>query len=230
MFIDPDSMASPQSDPHSDGTLSTEATAALVQGDWFPQIAPGVAARTLDLLRGWRRETRRAELAHSRATDVLSRRHFAVGGVATVLGATVSAGAFATLQGDRAPLGVRLGAAVIAAAAAGLIALQTYLNYGGRAEANRRASRAYDGLGHEMDQLLSGSLSALSSARLDRIRREFARAADAAPNVGPSAWRWAERELAIEEQCHGSTDASAARTPTVLARNCWPHRRSAPGT
>lgn len=191
---------------------STDATADVVLSDGIlPQVVEDPSATAIDLLRNWRRATCVADLAHSRATDVLSRRNSVLGALATVFGAIVSAGAFTTLQVDRAPVGVRLGAAIVAAAAAALIGLQTYMNYGARAERHRRTSREYDRLLHKMDELLSDSPSTVRNERLDRIRREFAQVADAAPNVGPSAWRWADRAVASEEQRECANDASMAR-------------------
>jgi hypothetical protein len=159
-------------------------------------------------LRIWRRDARTANVAHLRATDSLSWRDFALGGLTAFLSAVVGAGVFASLQGSQAPLGVRIGAGALALAAAGMAALGPYLNYGRRAERHRQASRAYGNLVREIDQALEGP-NELSAAVVTAIREKIDKVDAAAPNVPPAIWTWAVGAVRKEEGAPATVDASS---------------------
>lgn len=160
-------------------------------------------------LRIWRRDARTANIAHLRATDSLSWRDFALGGLTAFLSAVVGAGVFASLQGSQAPLGVRIAAGALALAAAGMATLIPYLNYGRRAERHRQASRAYGNLVREIDQVLEGPLNQLSAAVVTPIREKIDKVDLAAPNVPPAIWMWAVGAVRKEEDEPAKVDASS---------------------
>jgi hypothetical protein len=156
-------------------------------------------------------------VAHNRATDDFGWRHLVVGGAAAVLAGVVSAGVLSNLQGKQAPLSLRIAAAAIAALSAVLVALQTHLNYGSRAERHRRSSRKYGALVDRIDEMLIGPPSSLRDRDIHDVRAEFDKIKEIAPNVPPRVWRWAAAAVDIEAASHAKIDAS-----TVPRHLLWP--------
>jgi hypothetical protein len=180
---------------------------------WDPPLANGMARcwyrdTYASNARAIRRKARIADAAHNCATDALTRRSLILGSLAAILSATVSAGVFTTLQGNRAAVGLRIAAAATAAVAAILVALQTYSKYGSRAEGHRRSSRAYDQLVHDIDKRLALATSTLTPDDMNHVCAEFAKIANAAPNVPPHIWCWAFWAVEIEDQSWGYLDAA----------------------
>jgi hypothetical protein len=164
-----------------------------------------------ELLLQWRWTARTANVANLRATDSLGWRNFVLGGTAAVLGAVVSLGIFATLESSDVALGVRIAAGTVAALAAALTALGKYLNYASRAEAHRKASRAYGDLVRQIDAQLDCG-EPLTLEAVTTIRKAMDKIDDEAPNVAPLMWMWAaegvQTERAAQDAGKPSVDAS----------------------
>jgi hypothetical protein len=161
------------------------------------------------LLEDWRWVSRRANVAHLRATDTFSTRFVRVGGAATVLAAVVSSTVFATLS-NSVDAWVRLVAAILGLFSAALAGLNTFLRYGERVEMHRRAARLYGGIVRRIDELLTcGGDTDLRSA-IEQIRAEIDAIDNNAPNVPDYIWVWAVDGVALEQE-HLLDDASAHR-------------------
>jgi hypothetical protein len=114
---------------------------------------PRPPLKTIDeLLEYWRVRIMTVMDAHLLATDSLSWRNFWLGGTATILAAIVSSSIFATLQ-DSVATGIRVVVGCVSLLSASLIGLKTYLKYGERVEAHRRASHKYGALVHWITEL-----------------------------------------------------------------------------
>jgi hypothetical protein len=151
------------------------------------------------LLTKWRWDARTANVAHLRATDTLSWRNFALGGLSAVLGAIVGLGLFASLQSSHVELSIRIAAGATAFVAASAAALWKYLDYGTRVEKHRCASRSYGDLVREYDQMLQTAAAAITETMVTAIREKHDAVDDAAPNVPPLIWTWAFKSVAKEK-------------------------------
>lgn len=151
-----------------------------------------------ELLQEWHVRVRRANVAHLRATDRLSWRNFGLGGTATVLAAVVSSSVFGTLQ-EAVATELRVVVASVSLLSAGLIGLNTYLRYGERVEAHRRASRGYGSVDRDIDKLKAAQPAEPKlNERVTEIGRRLDEIDDQAPNVPIRVWRWAVNAVELE--------------------------------
>jgi hypothetical protein len=178
-----------------------------------------------ELLISWRWIARTANVANLRATDSLSWRNFALGGISATLGAIVGLGIFATLQEGTVHLWVRLVAGGVAFLAAGLAGLWKYLEYGSRAKAHEKASRAYGNLVRRIDLELECATPITCAIATD-IRTALDKIDEESPNVAPLVWTWATegvtQERRAREQNKPIVDASTINRGAISRlRRLW---------
>jgi len=163
---------------------------------------PRPPLKTIDeLLEYWRVRIMTVMDAHLLATDSLSWRNFWLGGTATILAAIVSSSIFATLQ-DSVATGIRVVVGCVSLLSACLIGLKTYLKYGERVEAHRRASHKYGALVHWITELQATPPPEPELREsLDKIRLTLDQINMEAPNLSNRIWK--RTAAAVEQEVAG---------------------------
>jgi len=163
---------------------------------------PRPPLKTIDeLLEYWRVRIMTVMDAHLLATDSLSWRNFWLGGTATILAAIVSSSIFATLQ-DSVATGIRVVVGCVSLLSASLIGLKTYLKYGERVEAHRRASHKYGALVHWITELQATPPPEPELREsVDKIRLTLDQINMEAPNLSNRIWK--RTAAAVEQEVTG---------------------------
>ncbi|MDQ4028478.1 MAG: SLATT domain-containing protein [Actinomycetota bacterium] len=104
-----------------------------------------------ELLRGWLLHAHKGRDRHDEAARRLDRYRYAIGVPATLFAAAAGTSAVAAWQRDAPHEALSLLAGAVGFIAAVLASLQTYLNYGARAEQHRVAGTRYKALIREME-------------------------------------------------------------------------------
>jgi len=110
-------------------------------------------AKTGDLLRGWQLHVGRRRDMHERAGRRAQQWHYIVGSAATVMAAFAGSSLVSTWNADERSNGLALAGGVIGAAAAVLVAFQTFLDLGARAERHRQSAVEYKALLRRFERL-----------------------------------------------------------------------------
>ena len=144
----------------------------------------------LNTLEEWNRRVSRATWAHHQASIELKRFHYAIGIPLVVITATVGAvggSGQSKLSYLVAPL------SVIAAVLAGL---QTFLGFGERAEAHKKAGNAYAAIRREIEHMAASPTanSELLQTRLDEIRARMDSLPEQCSSLPGRIWKAAERK------------------------------------
>jgi hypothetical protein len=105
-----------------------------------------------ELLQDWRQRNGAFQEAQYKKAVILEKRHYALGVPATILPAIVGTTIFATLAKDLS-LWARLSVAFLSIGAAVFAGLQTFLNYGKRAEHYRSVASQYGTIRREIELL-----------------------------------------------------------------------------
>jgi hypothetical protein len=151
-------------------------------------------AEEMDLLDVWRLQSRRANVAHLRATDIFTTRYFRMGALATILAAVVSSSVFASV-GESVSSQAKLAAAVIGLLAAAMAGINTFLRYGERIESHRRAARQYGNVIREIDKFRDCPPTDTCAA-IEVLRLKLDEIDNDAPNVPGYVWVWAVEAVA----------------------------------
>jgi hypothetical protein len=174
-------------------------------------------ATAVDLLERWRISSRKANVAHLRATDRFSIRSSRVTVVTAALATIAGSTMFATLSKSNLN-GLRITAGVIAVLSALVSTLSNQLRYGARSEAHRQAARRYGEAVREI-QLMIKLLTNGATLPAAHLCRMLDSTDEAAPNVPPDIWDWAVAAVDHETVADGHPDASTYdRHTNPLAR------------
>jgi hypothetical protein len=175
-----------------------------------PLFEPG---STAELLEGWLLHAHKARDRHEAQARVYEGRRNLVGVPAIVLSAIVGTSVFATMQGSPNTL-FAVGVGLIAVLAAILAALQTFLDYGGRAATHHGAAARYKGIIWEIEQAFSARHADVDATWLDHLRERLSALEEAAPVVSRKIW--ADTEAAyrsVEVRRDLVVEAGAAGAP-----------------
>ncbi len=161
----------------------------------------------------WLTRTRVALKAYNDATTRAVAAELRLGVPAVALSALVATGVFATLQSDPA-VGWRIATGIVAALAAVLTALQTFLRHNERAEQFREAARGYGRMRRRIEQaLLFPPLTRQEAIEvLTELAEELGQTSIGKPNVPQSIWDRAEYLV------KGTADARAHRAFFIWLR------------
>lgn len=96
-----------------------------------------------DLLRGWQTHVVRQREIHEESARRIQRLHYVLGVLAAISASLAGSSAVAAWQRQAANVGLASASVVIAAMAAVLTGVVTFLDFGGRAERHRKASVDY---------------------------------------------------------------------------------------
>jgi hypothetical protein len=145
------------------------------------------------VLASWLIRTRVALKAYNDATTRAAAAEWRLGIPAIALSALVATGVFATLQSDP-ELGWRIATGIVAALAAVLTALQTFLRHNERAEQFRGAARGYGRMRRRIEQaqLFPPTTREEAIALLEELAEELDETSIGNPNVARSIWDRAE--------------------------------------
>ncbi len=151
------------------------------------------ALNTARVLRSWLTRCRIALKAYNNATTRTVAAERRLGVPAVVLSALVATGVFATLE-SHPDVGWRIATGIVAALAAVLTALQTFLRQAERAEQFREAARGYGRMRREIErvQLLPPTTREDADEVLASLAAELADTSRGKPNVPQSIWDRAE--------------------------------------
>jgi hypothetical protein len=144
---------------------------------------------TEELLRGWLLHAHKARDRHDEAARRCERRRVQVGIPAIALAAVAGTSVFASIgMSPEAWVGVVVGSIAILAAA--LTALQTFLDYPGRAARHHAAGAKYKAIVWELEEALAGpALPEMVDRRwIDDLRARFATLEETAPVVDTSTY------------------------------------------
>ncbi|MBV9213471.1 MAG: SLATT domain-containing protein [Actinobacteria bacterium] len=171
----------------------------------------GARVDRIELLELWRRQARRANIAHLRATDSLTWRNRALGGVAVVSATVTGSSLFGSVQSGHLAPGWRIAAAATAVLLAGVAALWRSLDYGSRITSHEQAGRDYGNAVRRIDRLMGEPASPALERAMSDLEHELAHIDERAINVPAGIWLWAD--WAVEE-----AEADPRLDPSTLGR------------
>lgn len=119
---------------------------------------------------------------HYRAALRYSKLHFWLGIPTVILATIVGTSLFATLQ-EKPDVKWQIAVGIMSLAAALFSALQSFLNYGEKAERHRAAGARYNAVGRELEQLLAQSED---WSALTNIRKRIDKLAEDSPHIPES--------------------------------------------
>jgi hypothetical protein len=141
--------------------------------DWRPLLEP------------WRNIALGSSRMHYEAQRIFSKRHRWLGGFATFLTTLVGATVIKEIGGASTDPWVRWGIGVVAALAAGLTALQTFLGYAARTVSHRSTAAGYATVLRRIDEELTFGRSSLDDQR--RAAESIRTSLDALSRDAPEA-------------------------------------------
>jgi hypothetical protein len=106
-----------------------------------------------ELLKGWQLHVARRRLIHEATARQAQRGHYIVGSVAAVLAAFAGSSLVSTWNADTSNNALSLVGGITGAAAAVLVAFQTFLDLGARAERHRQSAVEYKALLRRFERL-----------------------------------------------------------------------------
>ncbi len=146
---------------------------------------------TKETLRGWRLHAHKGRDRHDEAARHYDKYHNRLGGFAIFLSAIVGSSFFASLGKQVAPLvGIFLG--IIGIISAGLVSIQTFYNYAGRAEQHRITGVKYKIIIRELEQELAKQDENIDAKWLEDIRKRLDKLETEAPVVPESIYKLIE--------------------------------------
>ncbi len=150
-----------------------------------------------ELLRGWLLHAHKGRDRHDTAARRFEGRRYLFGVPTIVLSAVVGTSVFSSLgRGTGIVLSVIVG--LLSVTATVLAALQTFLDYPGRAGRHRATGAKYKAIIRELEQVLTGPTAAASmdEARLATLRARLDTLEEEAPVVAPRIYDQVERTYA----------------------------------
>jgi len=150
-----------------------------------------------ELLRGWLLHAHKGRDRHALAARGYERMRYALGVPAVALPAVVGTSIFASIGGS-ADTSVVLFVGLISIIAAVLTALQTFLDYPGRAARHHVAAAKYKANIHELEQMLVGPLDPkiVTDEWITDLRARLDTLEESSPVVGGADWDRVERMYA----------------------------------
>ena len=165
-----------------------------------------------DLIDQWHTGIRALHIAHARAATRFRRRGRLLGVPVVVLTAAVGTGIFATISEAPPSDAWKVAAGLLAALAAVLSAIQTFLDYGVLAEKHKLADQSFGALRRDLERCLdAGSLAGEPRAKLME-------------EIG-ARWNQIERAAPIVPRRHLPSRSSRGRIIRVGPRTAFPARR-----
>lgn len=153
-----------------------------------------------ELLRGWLLHCHKARDRHDEAAREYDAWRYRLGIPTVVLGAVVGTAVFASLgESQRIELTILVG--LISVGATILAAVQTFLDFAGRAERHRVAGVRYKTIIWELEQSLTDDLPAKDrdAAWFDDLRQRMAALEEAAPVVTRRIWERVNKQYGDAE-------------------------------
>jgi hypothetical protein len=146
-----------------------------------------------ELLRGWLLHCHKARDRHDAAAREYDTWRYRLGVPVVVLGAIVGTAVFASL-GEGQERWITIGIGITSVTATVLAALQTFLDYPGRADRHRAAGVRYKGFIRYLEQALTDDLPRTDPAGtwIADLRQRLDAVEDAAPVVGDNIWKRVE--------------------------------------
>jgi MFS family permease len=158
----------------------------------------GSNADVRSLAERYRLAVQESNRGHYVAAERVERRGSALGIASAGLGIVVATSIFATLQASPSS-GWRIAAGILAAAAAVLAAMETFLGYGKRAAEHRSAGAAYGRLRREFDVFLLEFATAkdrrILLSNLEELRRRMDELGETSSLIPPRSYKAAMRQI-----------------------------------
>jgi hypothetical protein len=150
-----------------------------------------------ELLRGWLLHCHKARDRHETSAREFDTWRYRLGVPVVALGAVVGTAVFASL-GQRPEPWITIATGIVAVAATVLAALQTFLDYPGRADRHRAAAVRYKGFIRAIEQALTDDLPRTDPAGqwIAEIRQWLDALEDSAPVVADNIWKRVEARYA----------------------------------
>jgi len=150
-----------------------------------------------ELLRGWLMHAHKARDRHGLAARRAERNRYLVGVPAIVLAAIAGTSIFASI-GASPGIAAVIVVGAISVSAAVLTALQTFLDYPGRAARHHAAAATYKACIHELEQLLTGPLdpALVTDATITDLRKRLDQLEESSPVVAGADFDRVERDYA----------------------------------
>lgn len=122
-----------------------------------------------DLVDGWQTHVAVQWRIHEESARSLQTLHYWIGGTAAVFASLAGSSALVAWQSDATNVGLTIATAFIAAAAAVLTGIATFLDLGGRAERHRAAAAEYKGMLRQLEAapVLPGGLYSTTSTEVE---------------------------------------------------------------
>jgi hypothetical protein len=154
-----------------------------------------------DVLEQWHRGIRLLHTAHAMSAADFGRRGRMLGVPVVILAAIVGTGIFASISREVVSTTWKIVAGLLAALAATLSALQTFLNYGVLAEKHKAAELAFGALRRDLERALdSGPLNAEARAAIMKeIGGHWTSIEREAPTVPDYIHHLAAKEVGVRE-------------------------------
>lgn len=108
---------------------------------------------TDELLKGWQLHVARRRMVHERAARRSQRWHWWLGSIATVLVAFTGSALVSSWNADGAGVALRIAGGVTGTVTAVIVAFQTFLDLGARAERHRQSATEYKALLRRFERL-----------------------------------------------------------------------------
>lgn len=142
-----------------------------------------------ELLRGWLLHAHKGRDRHDLEARRCDRQRYLLGIPATVVSAVVGTSVFAALQ-DSPDRTIRVAVGALAMLSAILIAVQSFLDLGARAERHRMAGARYKTIIRQLEQLGIGTISgvAMDASVINGIRERLDALEEEMPVISPGVY------------------------------------------
>lgn len=154
------------------------------------------AGSNLQLLKSWRANCRRSQVANYNAANRFSRQHYWIGIPAAILAAVAGTSVFVNLQEmDQREIRILVGVTSLIAAA--LSTIQTLLHSDERSAKHRATAAGYAAVKRELDQMIADAVDGnpLSPERMNMVRMQMDSLAREAPEMPDGIWKAALDEV-----------------------------------
>ncbi len=154
-------------------------------------------ASPVELLRGWLLHAHKGRDRHDEAARIYDSHLYLLGGFAIGLSALAGTAAFASLRETTGTIG-HIAVGLVSIAASVLVALQTFLDYPGRAERHRIVAVKYKSVIRELEFALTGGTveKDVSDPWFTDLRQRFNELEENAPVVAPRIYNRVEQRYA----------------------------------